>query len=72
MSVIADLIAASASLQVSRDLSHKEFDYQMHDHVATVRRLLSVKTLGSLALDETVLDVRTTLYPLLISFTDKD
>ena len=71
MSIISDLVAASVALQHSRGLSYEELDHRIKDHVATIRQLLSTKTLESLAHDEIVLDVSSTLYSRMVSM-DKD
>ncbi|KAJ5084308.1 hypothetical protein NUU61_008887 [Penicillium alfredii] len=56
MTLISDLVSASAHLHSTTDLSDEDHDHRIRDCVAYFRQLSSTKALSSVADDETLLD----------------
>lgn len=57
MAAISNLVEASAALHDRTDLSNKELDHLLHEHVSILRQSIASRSLGSVAKDETLLDV---------------
>jgi hypothetical protein len=62
MTVLSDIVAASARLHNSTTLPNDEYDRRIRESVEYFRRLLSTKALVSLADDESLLNVRSLVY----------
>ncbi|KAJ5660278.1 hypothetical protein N7507_006729 [Penicillium longicatenatum] len=56
MSIVTDLVAASAALHDPTSLSNEDYDRRLRDHIAYVRQLMSKKDLGSIAYDQAFLN----------------
>jgi COP9 signalosome complex subunit 3 len=56
MSIVTDLVAASAALHDPTSLSNEDYDHRLRDHIAYVRQLMSKKDLGSIAYDQALLN----------------
>lgn len=56
MSIVADLVVASAALRDPVSLSNEDYDRQLCDHTAYLRQLISKRDLGSIARDQELLN----------------
>lgn len=56
MSIVTDLVAASAALRDPVSLSNEDYDRQLRDHTAYIRQLISKRDLGSIARDQELLN----------------
>ncbi|KAJ6103264.1 hypothetical protein N7486_005691 [Penicillium sp. IBT 16267x] len=56
MSIVSDLVAASATLRDSVSLSNEEYDRQLRDHTTYLRQLISKRDLGSITRDQELLN----------------
>ncbi|KAJ5527996.1 hypothetical protein N7513_012155 [Penicillium frequentans] len=56
MSIVTDLVAASAALRDPVSLSDENYDRQLRDHTANIRQLISKRDLGSIARDKELLN----------------
>lgn len=57
MTIISDLVSASAKLHSANALSDEEYDRRIRDHVEYLRQLISTKALESAARDDSLFDV---------------
>ena len=58
MEVVEGLMTQSAKLQEAAHLSHQNYDRQIRENVASLRHVVSTKSLGVLASNDSLLDVR--------------
>lgn len=57
MSIINDLLTASAAIPRAVKLSDERYDHQLRSHITYLRQLSSGKELGSIVRERTLLDV---------------
>ncbi|KAJ5898614.1 hypothetical protein N7504_008902 [Penicillium tannophilum] len=66
MSIVTDLVAASAALRDPVSLSNEDYDRQLRDHTAYIRQLISKRDLGSIARDQELLNANDSITYLLL------